>query len=255
MRLKNKVAIITGAASGIGRATALLFAREGAKVVIADINSAGGNSTVREIESLKGEGYFVLTDVAKSDDARELAASSIERFGRIDILANVAGIGSFLSLEQTTEDELDRVLNVNVKGVFFCSQSVVPHLRNSGGGSIINVASINGLCGAPGLAAYSASKGAIISLTRTLALELAEAKIRVNCLCPASVDTPILQSAFAATGDPERARLENIKRHPLGRLATPEDVALYALFLASDESSFVTGGIHVIDGGASVTRR
>lgn len=255
MRLNRKVAIVTGGASGIGRATAMLFAGEGARVAIADINSAGGMETVEHIKLQKGEAVFIPTDVSKLADARALAAQTVKHFGRIDVLVNVAGIAAFHNIEQTEEHELDRVLSVNLKSIFFCAQAVIPHMKQAGGGSIVNTASITGIVGAPGLAAYSASKGAIITLTRTMALELAEANIRVNCLCPATVDTPMVREALAKAANPAQAREQNLKRHPLGRFATPEDVANFALFLASDESSFVTGGTHIIDGGAILARR
>lgn len=254
MRLKNKVAIITGSASGIGRATALLFAQEGAKIIVADSNESGGAETISLIRKKNHEGIFLPTDVSKSTDAKNLAARALEQFGKIDVLVNAAGIGSFHSTEETAEAELDRVLDINLKSIFFCSQAIIPHMKKSGG-SIINLSSITGIVGAPGMAAYTATKGAIITLTRTMALELAESQIRVNCLCPASIDTPMLQNSFNRAADPAKAREQNIKRHPLGRLGTAEDVAQFALFLASDESSFVTGGTHVIDGGATLARR
>ena len=147
------------------------------------------------------------------------------------------------------------MLAVNTKGLFYCCRAVLPSMITHKSGVIVNNASITGIVGAPGMAAYAASKGAVISFTRTLALEQAENGIRVNCICPASIDTPMLQASFHGTPDPEQARINNIKRHPLGRLGTPEDVAKLALFLASDESSFITGGTYVIDGGALIARR
>ena len=255
MRLTNKVAIITGASSGIGRAAALLFAREEARIVVVDINERGGSETAQMIKEQCGEAMFIHADLDTEAGAMSVAAQAITRFGRIDVLFNNAAVSNFRRVIDTDEAEIDRVIGTNVKSVFFLSKATIPHMKQQGGGSIINTSSITGIVGAPGMAAYATSKGAIITLTRTLALEVAEDHIRVNCICPASIDTPMLQSSFDRTEDPERARAQNIKRHPLGRLGTAEDVAYFALFLASDESSFVTGGTHVIDGGASIARR
>jgi 3-oxoacyl-[acyl-carrier protein] reductase len=255
MRLNNKKAIITGAASGVGKASALLFAREGAKVVVVDIDEQGGGATLDAVRGMRGEGCFVQADVSKERDAERIVEGALNAFGGIDILFNNAAVSSFKSVMEVDEAEIDRVMNVNVKGAFFCSKAVIPHLRRAGGGSIINTSSITGIVGAPGMAVYTASKGAVITLTRTLALEQAEGGIRVNCICPASIDTPMLNDAFERTADAARARQQNIKRHPLGRLGTAEDVAYLALFLASDEAGFITGGTFVIDGGASLARR
>lgn len=255
MRLSGKTAIITGAASGIGRAAARLFAREGASVVIVDINEAGAAETLRSTQEGGAEAVSVTADVSKKHDAARVIEQAMNKFGRVDILFNNAATNSYTNTLDTNETEFDRVFGVNLKSIFFISQVVTPHMVRAGKGSIINTSSITGIVGAPGMAAYSASKGAIITLTRTMALELAEANIRVNCICPASVDTPMLRESFDRTPDAAHARAQNIKRHPLGRLGTPEDVAYFALFLASDESSFVTGGTHLIDGGASIARR
>ena len=255
MRLSGKTAIITGAASGIGRAAGVLFAREGASVVVVDINEAGAAETLRLTQECGAEALSVKADLSKERDAAHVIEQAMSRFGRIDILFNNAATNSYTSTLGTDETELDRVFGVNVKSVFFLARACIPHMMRAGAGSIINTSSITGIVGAPGMAAYSASKGAIITLTRTMALELAEAGIRVNCLCPASIDTPMLRESFARTPDAAHARAQNVKRHPLGRLGTPEDVAYFALFLASDESAWVTGGTHLIDGGASIARR
>lgn len=255
MRLLGQVAIITGAASGIGRASALLFSREGARIVVVDIDEIGGIETVNAIKAQGGEAILVRTNVSQEKDVEHMAETAASAFGIINILFNNAAVASFKSILEIDEAEIDRVINVNLKGNIFCSKAVIPYMKRIGGGSIVNTASITGIVGAPGMAAYTASKGAIITLTRTMALEQAEENIRVNCICPASIDTEMLRSAFKRTEDPLRAREQNIKRHPLGRLGTPEDVAYLALFLASNESSFITGGTYVIDGGASIARR
>jgi NAD(P)-dependent dehydrogenase (short-subunit alcohol dehydrogenase family) len=255
LRLTGKVVIVTGAGSGIGRATALLFGREGAHVVAVDRHEEITAQATEGIRAAGGRAIGIRADVTSEKDAQMVIENTIAEYGRVNVLFNNAGVSSFTSLLETDESEIDRVFGTNVKSVFFLSRAAIPHMKRQGSGSIINSSSITGIVGAPGMAAYAASKGAIITLTRTMALEHAEDGIRVNCICPASIDTAMLREAFDRAPDPERARFQNIKRHPLGRLGTPEDVAYFALFLASDESSFVTGGTHVIDGGASLARR
>lgn len=254
MRLASKVAIITGSGSGIGRASALLFAREGAQVVVVDIHEKDAAQTAEDVNQSGGSALALQADVSNQSGCVSIVAKTIEAYGRVDILFNNAGVSSFKSVVETDEAEIDHVLGTNVKSVFFLSQATIPYMKRQGGGSIINNSSITGIVGAPGMAAYATSKGAIITLTRTMALEHAEDGIRVNCICPASIDTPMLRRALGRMEDPDYARSQNIKRHPLGRLGTPEDIAYFALFLASDESSFVTGGTHVVDGGALIAR-
>jgi NAD(P)-dependent dehydrogenase (short-subunit alcohol dehydrogenase family) len=254
MRLSAKVAIITGSGSGIGRASALLFAKEGAEIVVVDINERDAAQTADDVNKAGGSALALHGDVSSQSSCVRIVAETIEAYGKVDILFNNAGVSSFKPLMETTQDEIDHVFDTNVKSVFFLSQATIPHMKRQGNGSIINNASITGIVGAPGMAAYATSKGAIITLTRTMALEHAEDGIRVNCICAGSVDTPMLRKSLHRAKDPEYARLQNIKRHPLGRLGTPEDVAYFALFLASDESTFVTGGTHVVDGGALIAR-
>jgi NAD(P)-dependent dehydrogenase (short-subunit alcohol dehydrogenase family) len=255
MRLKDKVAIVTGGGSGIGRAAALRFAAEGAAVAVADVSDAAARETQAQIAGAGGRAIAVVGDLSRTDAVHALIERTAAEFGAPTVLLNSAAVTSFGTVEESSADDLDRVLGINVRSIWLCAQAVIPRMRAAGGGSIVNLSSITGIVGAPGMAAYATSKGAIITLTRTMALEVAEAQVRVNCICPASIDTPMLQASFDRLADPEAARARNVRRHPLGRFGTPEDVANLALFLASDESSFITGGTYVIDGGASIARR
>jgi len=197
MRLSGKTAVITGAASGIGRAASVLFAREGARVVLVDINEVGAAETLRLAQECGAEAISLKADLSRERDAARVVEVAVNEFGGVDVLFNNAAVNSYTDTLATDEAELDRVFGVNLKSIFFTSRAAIPHMTRAGKGSIINTSSITGIVGAPGMAAYSASKGAIITLTRTMALELAEAGIRVNCLCPASVDTPMLRESFA----------------------------------------------------------
>jgi NAD(P)-dependent dehydrogenase (short-subunit alcohol dehydrogenase family) len=255
MRLAAKVAVVTGGGSGIGRAAALRFAHEGARVIVADRDGVAAEAAATEIRRGGGTAIGVAADAAGEEDVARLIERTRHEFGAPTVLLNNAATTSFGTLVESPAAELDRVLGVNVRSAWVCARAVIPVMRDAGGGAIVNMASITGIIGAPGMAAYSTSKGAIITLTRTLALEEAEHRIRVNCICPASIDTPMLQASFDRLPDPGAARARNVKRHPLGRFGTPEDVASLALFLASDEASFITGATYVIDGGALLARR
>lgn len=255
MRLKDKVTLITGAGSGIGRAAACRFAEEGARVCVVDIDGKAAEETARVIREKEGFALALVADVSRSDQVNVCIREAEQKLGQIDVLYNNAAITSLVPADALTDDELDRVLAVNLKSMFYTSRAVLPGMIGRQAGVILNNASITGIVGAPGMAAYATSKGAVITFTRTLALEQAENGIRVNCICPASVDTAMLQASFDRAPDPEQARRNNIRRHPLGRFATPQDVANLALFLASDESAFITGAVHVIDGGALLARR
>lgn len=252
--LPGKVAIITGAGSGIGRVIASMLANNGVRVVLGDIDPVGLAATCRMIETQGGSVESVVGDISVPGTARDLVERALLVYERIDIVVNSAALMRVGTVGQGSPDaaDLDRALATNVRGPWLMAHAALTHLGRSA--SIINIASINGIVAAPGLAAYSISKAALISLTQVLALELAESGIRVNAICPGSVETPMLQAAFDGTDDPGLAREQNVARHPLGRLAAPEDIGRLALFLASDDSGFITGASHVVDGGALLAR-
>ena len=247
MRLKDKVALITGAGSGIGREAALLFAKEGASVVAVDMNDAAGKETAAAIEESGGRATFAHADVSRSSDAEAMVAVTKKTYGRLNVLFNNAGIfpandGSVL---ETDEKTWDLVLSVNLKGVFLGCKYGIPAMLESGGGSIINTASFVALMGsATPQIAYTASKGGVLALTREIAVEFARKGIRVNAICPGPVDTPLLQELFS---DPAR-KARRLVHIPMGRLAQAKEVAQAALFLASDDSSYVNGAAFTVDG-------
>ena len=252
MRLKGKVAIITGAAAGIGRASAKLFAREGAGVVAVDLDRKGTEAIVDEIANDAGKAVAIAADVSEKASALEIVRRTSERFGRVDILFNNAGIVTPGKIHETTEAEWDRAMAINVKSVYLLCHEVVPLFLERGSGVIINTASATALRSVTDRAAYSASKGAVIALTRSMALDYVKNNIRVNCLCPGTIDTPSLAQRLAAFADPAEARKQFVARQPMGRLGTAEEVAQAALYLVSDESGFVTGTAFSIDGGFTV---
>lgn len=249
MRLQNKVAIITGGNSGIGKATALLFAKEGAKVVIGARDSETGKVVVDEIKKIGQKAVFVKTDVSREAEVKNLVDFAVKLFGRVDIMFNNAGIELTKPVTETTSEELDNVLDINLKGVFYGCKHVIPYMIKNGGGSIINTASAAGIVGSPNLAAYSASKGGVVLLTKETALDYAKNKIRVNCVCPGAIDTPMIRRFVERAPNPAKVLEELGNMHPLGRLGKPEEIANAVLFLASDESSFVTGHALLVDGG------
>lgn len=245
MRLQNKIAIITGAGSGIGRGIALAFIKEGAKVVVADWSEEGGKGTVDQIEKKHGEAIFIKTDVSKEEDVKQLVEAGLEKFGRVDILVNNAGIYKTYNLHEMTEEDWDKTINVNLKSVFLISKEVIPEMLKQGRGKIVNIASIAGLVGFAQSGAYCASKGGIIALTKEMALEYAPKKINANCICPGVIRTAMTKDMIA---DPASKQfLESSTPYP--RLGEPEDIAQAAVYLASDESDFVTGAVLVVDGG------
>jgi NAD(P)-dependent dehydrogenase (short-subunit alcohol dehydrogenase family) len=245
VRLKDKVAIITGGGSGIGRATCLLFAREGAKVVVADYIAEGGNETVRQISAANGQAVFVQADVSKSADVQNMIGAAVRNYGRVDILFNNAGIeGPSAKLANLKEEDWDRVIAIDLTSVYLGMKYVIPEMIKQGGGVILSTASVAGLVGFQGSGAYAAAKAGVINLTRLAALECADKNIRVNCICPGVIETPMVERVMGG-----RPRERVVRSEPIGRLGRPEDIANAALFLASDESSFATGAPFIIDGG------
>jgi NAD(P)-dependent dehydrogenase (short-subunit alcohol dehydrogenase family) len=248
-RLRDKCALITGAASGIGRATALLFAREGAVIVMLDRDLTGGAQVMEEISSLGGTAQFVAGDVTRSRDCLRAVETAVDRFGRLDVLVNNAGIIRRATVVETAETEWDRVMAVNVKSVFLMSRHAVPVMASAGRGAIINVSSGWGLVGGRTAAAYCASKGAVVNLTRAMALDHAAQGIRVNCVCPGDTDTAMLRDEARQLGVVTESFLQEAAGRPLGRIGQPEDIARAILYLASEEALFVTGAVLVVDGG------
>jgi NAD(P)-dependent dehydrogenase (short-subunit alcohol dehydrogenase family) len=248
-RLSNKVAIITGAAVGIGKAAALLFAGEGACIVVADIDQRLGQQTAEEINSSGGQALFVKTDLTKLEDVRRLIDLTRQHYNRLDILYNNAGVNHFGRIVDTEEADWERVMNTNVKSVFLTAKFAIPLMKASGGGVIINTASAAALVGLRNLAAYTASKGAVLALTRNIALDYAADKIRCIALCPGVTATEMTEKVINSDPDPAAARARFDRVIPRGYMAKPEEIARVALFLASDESSYITGAAIAVDGG------
>ncbi|OGR93607.1 MAG: short-chain dehydrogenase [Elusimicrobia bacterium RIFCSPLOWO2_01_FULL_59_12] len=249
MRLKDKVCVITGGASGMGGAASRLFAREGAKVVVADVVESKGQETVSEIKAEGGNALFVKTDVSREADCKHLAAEAVREFGRLDVLYNNAGIfpADDASVIDNPESVWDKVLAVNLKGIVFCCKYAVPEMIKQGGGSVINIASFTALlgCTVP-QDAYAASKGGVIALTKQMAVQFGPKKVRSNVICPGPIETPLL-TQWLLTNPAERNK--RLPRIPLGRFGQPEDVVYLALHLASDESAWTNGAVMVVDGG------
>lgn len=249
MKLTNKVAIVTGAAVGIGQATALLFAREGARVVVVDYDAATGASTVALIRKAGGEATFVQADVSKAADAETMVKTAVDTYGRLDILVNNAGIYKKGDAANTTEGDWDRILDVNLKGVFLCSKYALTAMKKIGGGVIVNVASEAGLVAIKNQVAYNVSKGGVIALTKSTAVDFAADNIRVNCICPGTTETPLVKAALAKEADPQKARRALEECRPQNRLGRPEEIAAGILCLASDELGYATGAVLAVDGG------
>jgi NAD(P)-dependent dehydrogenase (short-subunit alcohol dehydrogenase family) len=247
-KLDGKVAVITGAASGMGRATALRFAKEGAAIVVADLNSQAGEATIAEIASGGGRAVFQHTDVSDDDAIKALIDRAVREFGRLDITYNNAGIGGATGrLEETTAADWDKTFVILTRAVFSGIKYSIEPMRKVGGGSIISTSSVAGLKGVAGLHAYSAAKAAVISLTESAAIELGRDRIRVNCICPGGIVTPLVYRGMR--GGEEEARRNMAKSQPIPRAGQPEDIAAMALFLASDDAEWITGTSMVVDGG------
>lgn len=247
--LEGKGALITGAASGIGRAIAMVFARAGARVVLLDVDDAGGGQASRAIADRGGAALFVRCDVTQAAECSRAVEEAARFLGSLHLLVHSAGIIRRASIPETTEEEWDRVMAVNLKAVYLLGRHALPWMARSGGGAVINIASGWGLRGGRAAAAYCASKGGLVTLTKAMALDHAPQNIRVNCICPGDIDTPMLRSEAAQLGEPLESFLEQAARRPLARIGTPDDVAQAALYLASDAASFVTGAVLVVDGG------
>ena len=252
MRLKDKVALVTGGGSGIGHATAVLFAAQGAKVVVSDLNEANALETVAEIKAKEGDATALTGDVSENTDAEAMVKGTVETYGTLDVVVNCAGViaGKALPQGASPEEVWDRVMDVNLKGTYLVTWHAVRTMEQSGGGSIINIASINGLVGYPiglggGFDAYVPSKGGVVQFTKNLAIDYGKKNIRVNCICPGHIDTNLIREFL--DNSERREWLE--QRYPMGRIGRPEEIAYAALFLASDESSFVTGAPLIVDGG------
>jgi NAD(P)-dependent dehydrogenase (short-subunit alcohol dehydrogenase family) len=247
--LAGKRALITGGASGIGRATALLFAREGAAVAVADLDEAGGEQVVQAIEDVGGRAIFVHCDVTQAQDCQRAVRSTVDELGGLDVLFNNAGIIRRASVLDTSEQEWDRVMAVNVKSIFLLSRVAIPVMVQAGGGVIINTGSGWGLVGGRDAVSYCASKGAVVNMTRAMALDHGEQNIRVNCICPGDTDTPMLREEARQLGEADARFLAEAAQRPLRRIGRPDDIAQAALYLASNAASFVTGAVLVVDGG------
>jgi 3-oxoacyl-[acyl-carrier protein] reductase len=252
VRLKHKVSLITGAGSGIGQATALLFAREGATVIAADRNTEAVEKTKSLIEQYGGMCQALTVDVTQEQQVKDAIAQTVEHFGKLDVLFNNAGVSVLKLATETTETDLDFLLGINVKGVFFGCKHAIPPMLKQGGGVIINTASELAIVGQPLYTAYCATKGAVLALTRALSVEWAAQGIRINAVCPGPIKTPMLQAEFDLSTDPVAEEQAAIQSIPAGRLGTPDDIARVVLFLTSEDAQFMHGSAIVADGGRTV---
>ena len=249
LSLEGRVAVVTGASSGIGRGAAMRLAEAGAAVLVLDINEAGGQGTVREIQEAGGKAAFLRCDVRSEADCKRAAQEAIDRFGRIDVLFNNAGVAIRKTALELEEAEWDLVLDVMLKGVYMLTRQVVPHMIKAGGGSIINTGSGWSLKGGGQAVSYCAAKGGLWNMTRAMAIDFGKHQIRVNAVCPGDIDTPMLRSECAQLGEDETKFMEEAATRPIHRVGTPQDVANAVLFLASDMSTWITGTHIVVDGG------
>ena len=248
-QLANKIAFVTGAGSGIGAIIATTFAHQGASVVVADIDLVSGHRTAEQITSQTGKAMAIQMDVTQEASVKVAIEAVQSRFGRLDSLVNCAGITFVKPLLETTDEDFDRVINVNLRSVMLVCKHAVPLMENNGGGSIINIGSLSGLRARPDMPLYVASKGGVIALTKSLAIDLARKGIRANCICPVATDTPMLQKYYRSIENGAAKRAATEASIPLGRLARAEDIAELALYLAGNSSSYVSGQIIAVDGG------
>ena len=249
MRLSNKVCIVTGGASGIGLATCEVFVREGAKVVIADRDLAAADKAVAALTQKGGQAMAVQCDVSNADSVAGMVQATVAAHGRLDVIVNNAGYGIAGSLSETSDEDWEALMGVNVRGVFLCCKHAIKQMQKNGGGTIVNVASVVAAVGIRNRAAYVASKGAVAAMTRSIALDYVASHIRCNAIAPGTIDTPYYTEILAKAADPVAIRKGLEARQPMGRLGTPEEIANGILFLASDESAFATGSILTLDGG------
>ena len=257
MQFTDKTAVITGAGLGIGRAIALAFAAQGARVVVVDVQTEAAADTVQQITAAGGQALAVLADVSQDADAARIADAAVSAFGGIHVLVNNAGVQTYGTVVETDEATWDRTLNINLKGVYLVSKYCIPHIISGGGGAVVNIASIQGMASQPRVAAYAASKGGVIAMTRTMAIDHARDHVRVNCICPGGVDTPMMHWAIGLSTPPEQINQVIAaagESYPMGRIGQPEEIASAAVFLASDAASFITGTSLVVDGGYLATQ-
>jgi L-fucose dehydrogenase len=251
VRLKDKVAIVTGSSKGIGAGIARVFHREGARVVITCRTAAEGQKVAEELGRAEGQTIFVKTDVTRSADVQEMIRTTVATFGQLDILVNNAGYHISKNAEETSEEEWEFIQNTNLRSTFLCSKYAIPHLRKTRG-NIINISSMVGVVGQPNAAAYSATKGGQIAMTKNMAIDFAPDGIRVNVICPGWIQTPLVEDWFGQQPDPAGARQYIYGQHPLGRIGTSEECGYLAAFLASEEAAFITGAVLHIDGGVTL---
>jgi NAD(P)-dependent dehydrogenase (short-subunit alcohol dehydrogenase family) len=248
MKLAHKVAVLTGAGSGIGRATALLFAKEGAKVVVVDLDAKAGQKTVDLIKADGGEVVLAVIDVTQASDVQNMVKTTLDVYHRLDILVNIAGIFTTGTVVETTEADWHRILGVNLDGIFLCMKYCIPEMMKGGEGVVVNISSEAGLVGIKNQVAYNVSKSAVIALTKSTALDFADKHIRVNCLCPGRTLTPLVEKVIKESKDPETTRRVLSEDRPMKRMGNPEEIAAGILFLASD-ATYATGTVLAIDGG------
>ncbi|MCL4508619.1 MAG: SDR family oxidoreductase [Chloroflexi bacterium] len=249
MKLAGKITVVTGAGSGIGQAIAQTLAAAGARIAVVDFSETGGQETVRLITEQGGEAFFVQADVSHRSDVERYVKAVVERYGRIDILCNNAGIGVAATVTETTEEDWDRVLAVDLKGVYLGCKYTIPVMLRQGGGVIVNTASVAGMVGVLNRAAYCAAKAGVVGLTKSIAVDYVSQNIRCNAVCPGTVDSPWIQRILSQQPDPVAERQRMVERQPMGRMGRPDEVARAVLYLACDDSAFVTGSTLVIDGG------